>query len=89
MPELRIKSIHDDAYQVFVDCLRSARLQAHLTQVELASRLGTDQSYVSKYERAERRLDLIELRGLCHQLDISLCDFISGFEQELKRRGLT
>ena len=89
MSELRVKSIQDSAYQVFVDCLRSARREARITQVELASRLGTDQSYVSKYERAERRLDVIELRALCRQFDISLLDFVSGFEKELKRRGLT
>lgn len=89
MSELRVKSIHDSAYQVLVDCLRDARRKARITQVELAARLGTDQSYVSKYERAERRLDVIELRTLCRQFDISLIDFVNSFEQELKRRGLT
>jgi transcriptional regulator with XRE-family HTH domain len=88
MRKSRVKSIHDKAYQAFVDYLRRARLDAGLTQTELAARLHTDQSYVSKYERAERRLDIVELRLLCQHLNTSLIDFVEEFEQELKRRGL-
>lgn len=88
MRKSRVKSIHDKAYQALVDCLRSARLDAGLTQTELAARLYRDQSYVSKYERAERRLDIVELRILCQHLNCSLVDFVREFEQELKRRGL-
>ena len=36
------------------------RLDAGLSQVELAARLHRPQSYVSKYESGERRLDLVE-----------------------------
>ncbi len=86
MPEPRAKSIYDTAYLAFVECLREARLEAGLTQAQLAARLGVDQSYVSKYERAERRLDVVEVRALCHEFDLSLVDFVARFERQLKRK---
>lgn len=88
MPAPRHKTIHDDAYQVLVECLRSARREANITQVELANQLGTDQSYVSKYERSERRLDIIEVRAICQALSVEFGDFVASFEKRLKKRGL-
>ena len=41
-----------------------------LTQVELAKRLGRPQSYVSKFERGERRLDVIEFAEVARPLDV-------------------
>jgi transcriptional regulator with XRE-family HTH domain len=89
MPQPRAKTIHDEAYQVLVERLRDARQQAHVTQTELAESLGTDQSYVSKYERAERRLDVIEVRAVCRALRVDFCGFIAAIERELKSRGLS
>jgi transcriptional regulator with XRE-family HTH domain len=85
---VRMKTIHDDAYQVLVDCLRVARQAANVTQVDLATQLGTDQSYVSKYERSERRLDVIEVRAICIALGVTFPDFIVSFEKALKKKGL-
>ena len=42
--------------------LRETRTKASLTHAELASRLHQDQTFVSKYETGERRLDILELR---------------------------
>lgn len=89
MLELRVKTIHDQAYRVLVDCLRTARQDAGLTQSELASRLHADQSYVSRYESAERRLDVIELRTICREFKITLSQFLDDFERDLKRRGIS
>ena len=89
MAEGRVKTIHDHAYQVLVDCLKKARQEAGLTQTDLAARLGTDQSYVSKYERSERRLDVLELRAICHEFGITLPDFVNRFEKELRREGVS
>lgn len=86
---VRMKTIHDDAYQILIDCLREARQGASITQVDLARKLGTDQSYVSKYERAERRLDVIEVRAICVALGVSFPDFIISFEKALKKKGLS
>lgn len=54
------KSIYTKEYGRFLELLIKARREADLTQVEVASRLGRPQSYVSKYENGERRLDVIE-----------------------------
>jgi transcriptional regulator with XRE-family HTH domain len=71
-----------------VECLRSARHEANITQVDLANQLGIDQSYVSKYERSERRLDIIEVRAICKALSVDFGEFVVTFEKRLKRRGL-
>lgn len=71
-----------------MDRLRHARRTVRVTQAELAGRLAVDQSYVSKYERAERRLDVIELRAICDALGIRFVDFIQTFENALKRNRL-
>ena len=63
--------------------LRAARKRAGMRQVDLAVRLRQPQSYVSKYEIGERRLDLLELRQVCNALDISLETFIRQLESAI------
>ncbi len=63
--------------------LRSIRREAGLRQSDLAERLRRPQSYVSKYESGERRLDLIELVEICQAIGISLTDFTQRFEREV------
>ncbi|MEW5868518.1 MAG: helix-turn-helix transcriptional regulator [Chloroflexota bacterium] len=48
-------------YQSFLEKLRQARLEAGFTQVEVAQLLEKPQSYVSKCESGERRVDFVEL----------------------------
>jgi len=50
--------------------LRNARVDAGLTQTELARRLRRPQSFVSKYENGERRLDVIDLQEVCRAIGI-------------------
>lgn len=88
MPSAHVKTIHDEAYQVLVEGLRAARQDGGVTQTDLAERLGVDQSYVSKYERAERRLDVLEVRAVCRALGMNFCEFIATFEKDLQRRGI-
>jgi len=52
-------------YQGFLVRLREARRLAGLTQAEVAERLGKPQSFVSKCESGERRVDFVELLALC------------------------
>ena len=66
------------------ELLVSLRTEAGLRQVDLAERLGKPQSFVSKYESGERRLDLTELHGVCKALDISLITVAERFEKALK-----
>ena len=59
--------------------LRSYREKAGLRQVDVAERLDVPQSFVSKYESGERRLDLIELDQVCQALGTSLVSFVKAF----------
>jgi transcriptional regulator with XRE-family HTH domain len=62
-------SIHSDEYRTLLELLRAARHRSGLSQAELATRLNRPQSWVSKVEMGERRLDLEELRQICGALD--------------------
>lgn len=59
--------------------LRQVRLDANLTQLQLAEKIGQKQSYVSKYENGEQRIDLIELEAVCKAVGISLTDFVERY----------
>lgn len=64
-----------------------ARERQGLTQAELASRLGKPQSFVSKYESGERRLDVVEFVSVCDALGMeaaALFDSILGATNEYK-----
>lgn len=54
------KSVFTDAYASAVAVLIAARRIAGLSQFELAARLGKPQQFVSRVERRERRLDVVE-----------------------------
>ena len=60
--------------------LRQVRVEAGLTQEQLAERLGRPQSFVSKYETGERRLDILELREVCRAVGIPLPDLAGRLE---------
>ena len=51
--------------------MRDARERAGLSQVELAARLKKPQSFVSKYESGERRLDVAEFIQICQAMEVS------------------
>jgi transcriptional regulator with XRE-family HTH domain len=68
---------------VLRDLLRQMRKDAGLRQSELAERLGKPQSFVSKVETGERRLDLIELRDYCAGCGIDLRSFIGLLEERI------
>lgn len=55
-----------------------ARKDAGLTQQELADKIKRPQSFVAKYERGERRLDLIELIEIGGHLNLDLKDLIKN-----------
>ena len=75
------KSIHHPDYQRFLELLREMRLKVSLTQEQVAANLGEHQSFVSKYESGERRLDLIELEQVCKALGTTLTRFVSRYEK--------
>ena len=64
------KSIYTGEALRFRQLLIKARKAAGLTQVELAKRLGEFQSFVSRYERGERRLDVVEFLEVAKAIGI-------------------
>ncbi len=56
------RSIRTKEYQNFALKLKNARLEAGLTQVEAAKKLKRPQSYISKSEAGEQRLDIVEIK---------------------------
>jgi transcriptional regulator with XRE-family HTH domain len=54
------KALYEQSYAAFTGLLKEERKKAGLTQARLAKKLRRPQSYVSKYERGDRRLDVIE-----------------------------
>ena len=58
-------SIHHPRYIALRQHLKKLRKDAGLSQSELASRLGEDQSYISKIERGERYVDLLFYLDWC------------------------
>jgi len=71
------KSVFSDRYGRFLAVMVQARKDAGLTQSELASRLGKPQSYISKAERGERRLDVIEFIEMTEALSADPAALIS------------
>lgn len=71
-----VESLHSRAYRRFLVQLLGLRRRAKLSQVELARRLKRDQTFVSKSERAERRLDVVELLAWCRACGENPRDFL-------------
>lgn len=71
-----------DLYARLREKLIEARRDSNLTQIEVACYLGKPQSFVSKYESGERRLDVIEFIKICKALNTNplsiICELISN-----------
>ncbi|MGB8355485.1 MAG: helix-turn-helix transcriptional regulator [Chthoniobacteraceae bacterium] len=80
------KTKFTQADDIFRELLKENRVKNNLTQVELAARLEQPQSYVSKYELGERRLDFIETMFVCDALGIEITDFAKAFSARLEKQ---
>ena len=65
--------------------LQEERKANGFTQKQLADKIGADQSEISKIERGERRLDVVELIYICRALGISPGKFIARFEARMSQ----
>lgn len=65
-----------------IACLRGMRINAGLTQAQLAAKIDQPQSYVSKYELGEKRLDLYQLKTICKACGVKLAFFITTVEDD-------
>lgn len=59
------------------------RIGSGLRQIDIAEKLDVPQSFISKIESGERRIDLIELKEICEALGSDLQEFINEFEKAL------
>lgn len=77
------KSIHSHLYHQVIGRLRGKREKLGVTQIQLAELLKVNQTFVSRIETCDRRLDLIELRQICQVLGISFVDFVAEVERDI------
>jgi transcriptional regulator with XRE-family HTH domain len=76
------KTIHTTEYRRMCRMLKAQRVFLGLRQSDLADRLDVSQTFVSNYEKGERRLDLIELDAICEALQLRLVDFVTDFKKQ-------
>lgn len=62
-------------------------MEAGLTQVQAAKQLGKPQSFVSKCESGERRVDVAEFLAICRVYDTDPCEFIRDLDRSSSRSG--
>lgn len=65
------KTPFEQPYIAIIDALVRRRKQIGISQIELAAALGCDQSFVSRIERRQRRLDVWEYVQFCRALEIN------------------
>ncbi len=75
------KSVFTPRYDRLRKLLVQARTAAGLTQADLAEQLNRPQSFVSKYERGERRLDVVELLEVTDTLRVDPAKLIQQIQR--------
>lgn len=70
------KTLREQRYAALTSLLRDKRKKAGMTQAELAKKLRRPQSYVSKYERGDRRLDMIEFLEIAQVIGFDINEFL-------------
>lgn len=73
------KSVHSPAAIVLRQLLIDARARTKLTQQDVANRLKKPQSFVAKYEKGERRIDLIEFVTIARAVDADPVQLLRAF----------
>jgi transcriptional regulator with XRE-family HTH domain len=74
---------NDLNYPAFLKAIKRLRIANNISQIELSKIIDMPQSFVSKYETGERRLDLMEVRFICKKLNMNLKRFIENLENEI------
>ena len=81
---MSIKTIYTREYRILLRILKSKRQQKRISQQDMATRLGVHQSFVSKIESGERRIDVIELFRYCEAIGIEVIQLIKELNKETK-----
>jgi transcriptional regulator with XRE-family HTH domain len=77
------KSFNSKEHKILVELLYQLRISAGFRQVDLASMLKVPQSFISKIESGERRVDLIELRTILKCFNTDIIEFLSELEKKI------
>ncbi len=80
----KIKTIHNLRYQALITELTRERIRLSISQAQLAKQVGVNQSDISKIEKNEKRLDVLEFSLILEALRINenehlhkvVCEFI-------------
>jgi transcriptional regulator with XRE-family HTH domain len=80
-------NLNSPEYLLLRELLQRERRINGLTQEEVAMDLGRAQSFVSKYEKGERRLDVVDFIRVCEVLSVNPSTLIRELRKELKERG--
>jgi transcriptional regulator with XRE-family HTH domain len=81
------KSAFTRQYARFRSLLVEARTEAGLSQAQLAAKLGRPQSFVSKYERGDRRLDVVEFLDVSRALNLDATRVLLAVDSEFDASG--
>jgi transcriptional regulator with XRE-family HTH domain len=82
------KSLHSTEYQILLVMLRRFRQRRRLRQSDLAERIDRDQALVSKVERGDRRLDVIELRDWLSAMEVDFLVFMAELDERIRHSPL-
>ena len=77
------KSLNGKEHKILLEMLYRLRAASELRQSDLAKLLKVPQSFVSKIESGERRIDLIELRAILKCFNTDIKEFVTQFENKI------
>jgi len=75
------KSLYTREAKLVAEMLYQLRVAVGLRQADLAKKLQVPQSFVSKLESGERRIDFVELRNILKHLNTNIVEFVTAFEK--------
>ena len=73
------KSIYTDEYKIFSNLLKEYREKKSILQGQLAQKLETNQTQISRYEKGQVRLDFVQINHYLKAMDVSLQEFIEEY----------